>query len=142
MCSTFNASSRPAAWTLDQPTTSPEAEVAVNSCEFQSSGFNATGFAAAELSSTGFQRVSESLVEENGLTLPDTNISPDAGMVRCKCSWEDSCIRLLILPVCSHCQDRSAFRQQIDWLLHLEDQHRTPRQPRPCCRWKRGRLRC
>ncbi|EXL41942.1 hypothetical protein FOCG_15305 [Fusarium oxysporum f. sp. radicis-lycopersici 26381] len=82
MCSTFNASSRPAAWTLDQPTTSPEAEVAVNSCEFQSSGFNATGFAAAELSSTGFQRVSESLVEENGLTLPDTNISPDAGMVR------------------------------------------------------------
>ncbi|RKK68955.1 hypothetical protein BFJ69_g13130 [Fusarium oxysporum] len=82
MCSTFNASSRPAAWTLDPPTTSPEAEVAVNSCEFQSSGFNATGFAAAELSSTGFQRVSESLVEENGLTLPDTNISPDAGMVR------------------------------------------------------------
>ncbi|PCD24001.1 hypothetical protein AU210_015515 [Fusarium oxysporum f. sp. radicis-cucumerinum] len=82
MCSTFNASSRPAAWTLDQPTTSPEAEVAVNSCEFQSSGFNASGFAAAELSSTGFQRVSESLVEENGLTLPDTNISPDAGMVR------------------------------------------------------------
>ncbi|KAL7754974.1 hypothetical protein ACKLNR_014731 [Fusarium oxysporum f. sp. zingiberi] len=82
MCSTFNASSRPAAWTLDQPTTSPEAEVAVNSCEFQSSGFNATGFAAAELSSTGCQRVSESLVEENGLTLPDTNISPDAGMVR------------------------------------------------------------
>ncbi|EXK28495.1 hypothetical protein FOMG_14971 [Fusarium oxysporum f. sp. melonis 26406] len=82
MCSTFNASSRPAAWTLDQPTTSPEAEVAVNSCEFQSSGFNATGFAAAELSSTGYQRASESLVEENGLTLPDTNISPDAGMVR------------------------------------------------------------
>ncbi|KAF5265425.1 hypothetical protein FOXYS1_3761 [Fusarium oxysporum] len=82
MCSTFNASSRPAAWTLDQPTTSPEAEVAVNSCEFQSSGFNATGFAAAELSSTGFQRVSESLVEENGLTLADTNISPNTGMVR------------------------------------------------------------
>ncbi|EWY80896.1 hypothetical protein FOYG_15192 [Fusarium oxysporum NRRL 32931] len=82
MCSTFNASSRPAAWTLDQPTTSPEAEVAVNSCEFQSSGFNATGFAAAELSSTGFQRVSESLVGENGLTLPDNNSSPDAGMVR------------------------------------------------------------
>ncbi|KAL5591048.1 hypothetical protein FOBRF1_014605 [Fusarium oxysporum] len=82
MCSTCNVSSRPAAWTLDQPTTSSEAEVAVNSCEFQSSEFNATGLAAADWSSTGFQRVSESFVEENGLALPDTNISSGAGMVR------------------------------------------------------------
>ncbi|KAF5681402.1 hypothetical protein FDENT_8173 [Fusarium denticulatum] len=68
MCSTFNPSSRPAAWTLDQP----EADVAVNSCEFQSSEFN----------SAGFQRVSESLVEKSGLTLTGTTISPDAGMAR------------------------------------------------------------
>ncbi|KAI7763376.1 hypothetical protein LZL87_010441 [Fusarium oxysporum] len=67
MCSTFNASSRPAAWTVDQPNTSPEAELAVNSCEFQSFEFNATGFAAADFSSTCFQGVSESIVEKSGL---------------------------------------------------------------------------
>ncbi|KAF5596702.1 hypothetical protein FPCIR_3913 [Fusarium pseudocircinatum] len=75
MCSTFNPSSRPAAWTLDQP----EADVAVNACEFQSSEFNSTGFSAADFSSTGFQ---STIVEKNGLTLPDTTISPNAGMAR------------------------------------------------------------
>ncbi|RBQ75467.1 hypothetical protein FVER14953_12995 [Fusarium verticillioides] len=70
MCSTFNASSRPAAWTLDQP----EADVAVTSSEFNSTGFSATDF-----SSTGFQGP---IVEKTGLTLPDTTISPDAGMSR------------------------------------------------------------
>ncbi|KAF5576398.1 hypothetical protein FPANT_10937 [Fusarium pseudoanthophilum] len=64
MCSTFNASSRPAAWTLDQP----EADVAVNSSEFNSTGFSATDF--------------QPVVEKSGLTLPDTSISPDAGMSR------------------------------------------------------------
>ncbi|KAF5703928.1 hypothetical protein FMUND_12772 [Fusarium mundagurra] len=75
MCSTFNASSRPAAWTLDQP----EGDVAVNSCEFQSPEFNSTGFSAANFSSTGFHTA---VVEKNGLTLHDTTISPDAGMAR------------------------------------------------------------
>ncbi|KAF5631080.1 uncharacterized protein FTJAE_7945 [Fusarium tjaetaba] len=69
MYSTFNASSRPAAWTLDQP----EADVAVNSSEF-----NSTSFSAADFSSTGFQPI----VEKTGLTLPDTTISPDTAMSR------------------------------------------------------------
>ncbi|PNP79313.1 hypothetical protein FNYG_07389 [Fusarium nygamai] len=70
MCSTLNASSRPAAWTLDQP----EADITVNSSEF-----NSTGFSAADFSSTGFQ---STIVEKTGLTLPDTTISPDTGMAR------------------------------------------------------------
>ncbi|KAF5557352.1 hypothetical protein FNAPI_5431 [Fusarium napiforme] len=70
MCSTFNASSRPAAWTLDQP----EADVAVNSSEFNSTGFSATDF-----SCTGFQGP---IVEKTRLTLPDNTISPDAAMSR------------------------------------------------------------
>ncbi|KAF5968519.1 hypothetical protein FCOIX_11368 [Fusarium coicis] len=70
MCSTFNASSRPAAWTLDQP----EADVAVTSSEFNSTGFSATDF-----SSTDFQGP---IIEKTGLTLPDATISPDAGMSR------------------------------------------------------------
>ncbi|KAF9775804.1 hypothetical protein IL306_006073 [Fusarium sp. DS 682] len=82
MCSTFSTSSRPAAWTLDQPTSSSQAEVAVNSCEFQSSEFSSTGFSATDFSSTGFQRASETVVEKSALTLPDTTVSPNAGMAR------------------------------------------------------------
>ncbi|KAF5707146.1 hypothetical protein FGLOB1_7097 [Fusarium globosum] len=75
MCSALNASSRPAAWTLDQP----EAGVAVNSCDFQSLEFNPTGFSATDFSSYGFQG---SIVEKSGQALTDTVIPRDAGMAR------------------------------------------------------------
>ncbi|KAF4332265.1 hypothetical protein FBEOM_13940 [Fusarium beomiforme] len=81
MCSTFIPSSRPAAWTLDQPTSSSQAEVAVNSSEFQSSEFNSAGFTATDFSSTGSQRLVESVVEKSGLSLPDITMS-DSGMSR------------------------------------------------------------
>ncbi|GKU23062.1 unnamed protein product [Fusarium langsethiae] len=80
MTSTLNVSSRPAAWTLDQPTSSPEVEVAVNSCDLQSSEFNSTGFTASDFTSSVFQQVSESVAEKHVLSLPNDAVSSDNGM--------------------------------------------------------------
>ncbi|OBS20353.1 hypothetical protein FPOA_06725 [Fusarium poae] len=76
MCSILRASNRPAAWTLDQPDYSTQTEETVNSCEFRSSKIN-----FSEFSSTGFQKVSESVNENFGIALSGANVSPDADMV-------------------------------------------------------------
>lgn len=83
MTSTLNVSGRPAAWTLDQPTASPQVEVAVNSCDLQSSEFNSTGFTASDFTSSVFQQVSESMAEKHVISLPNDAISPDTGMAHC-----------------------------------------------------------
>ncbi|KAH6949087.1 hypothetical protein DER45DRAFT_95377 [Fusarium avenaceum] len=80
MTSTLNVSGRPAAWTLDQPTSSPQVEVAVNSCDLHSSEFNSTGFTASDFTSSVFQQVSESMAEKNVLSLPNDPVSSDTGM--------------------------------------------------------------
>ncbi|KAF4452094.1 hypothetical protein F53441_5027 [Fusarium austroafricanum] len=82
MTSDLPVSSRPAAWTLDLPTSSPEGEVAVKSCEFKPTEFISAGFTAPDFNSSGFQQVSESATEKNALTVAEGYGSPDTGMVR------------------------------------------------------------
>lgn len=75
------------------------------------------------------------------LTLPGANNSADTVIVHCKRSPGDFNTRLLILPIYSHCWNRSVVYWQINWLLHLGYQHRIACQSLPGSRWKRGLLR-
>ena len=81
-----NVSSRPAAWTLGQPSSALPVEAVVDSTTFTSTESNSTGFTSSGFASAGFQKLSSSFTDKDGLSSVDSTLLQDAGMIRCK--WQ------------------------------------------------------
>ncbi|RMJ05222.1 hypothetical protein CDV36_014109 [Fusarium kuroshium] len=77
-----NVSSRPAAWTLGQPTSALPVEAVVDSTTFTSTESNSTGFTSSGFTSAGFQKLSSSFTDKDGLSSVDATLLQDAGMIR------------------------------------------------------------
>ncbi|WAO96883.1 Hypothetical protein NCS54_01457400 [Fusarium falciforme] len=77
-----NVSSRPAAWTLGQPSSALPVEAVVDSTTFTSTESNSTGFTSSGFTSAGFQKLSSSFTDKDGLSSVDSTLLQDAGMIR------------------------------------------------------------
>ncbi|KAI8712141.1 hypothetical protein NCS52_01479500 [Fusarium sp. LHS14.1] len=77
-----NVSSRPAAWTLGQPSSALPVEAVVDSTTFTSTESNSTGFTSNGFTSAGFQKLSSSFTDKDGLSSVDSTLLQDAGMIR------------------------------------------------------------
>ncbi|KAI8651830.1 hypothetical protein NCS55_01429500 [Fusarium keratoplasticum] len=77
-----NVSSRPAAWTLGQPSSALPVEAVVDSTTFTSTESNSTGFTSSGSTSAGFQKLSSSFTDKDGLSSVDSTLLQDAGMIR------------------------------------------------------------
>ncbi|KAJ4323569.1 hypothetical protein N0V84_004310 [Fusarium piperis] len=77
-----NVSSRPAAWTLGQPSSALPVEAVVDSTAFTSTESNSTGFTSSGFTSAGFQKLSNSFTDKDGLSSVDSTLLQDAGMIR------------------------------------------------------------
>ncbi|EEU41633.1 uncharacterized protein NECHADRAFT_87903 [Fusarium vanettenii 77-13-4] len=67
-----NVSSRPVAWTLSQPSSALPVKAVVDS----------TTFTSTESNSTGFQKLSSSFTDKDGLSSVDSTLLQNAGMIR------------------------------------------------------------